>query len=114
MNPTKAKITAQQVLALDPTLKAAARADRQGSVIDVAGELDAETACAVATMASQEIMEVAADLGFGRPQAWQLSLGGSTWYVAFAREELLVSQGGVNKNPGALLKKLAKSCGAVT
>jgi len=114
VNPSKPKITAQQVLALDSSLKAAARADRQGSVIDVAGELDAETACAVATMASREIAEAAAELGFGRPQAWQLSVGASTWYVALGRDELLVSQGGVNKNPGALLKKLAKSCGAGT
>jgi DNA-binding response OmpR family regulator len=114
VNVNKPTFTAQHVLALDPSLKAAARADRQGSVLDMAGELDAETACAVATMATREIAEAAAELGFGRPYAWQLSVSGSTWYVALGREQLFVGQGAVNKNPGALLKKLAKSCGAGT
>ena len=112
MNLSKPKVSVQQLLQLDSSLKAGARADHHGSVIEAVGELDAETACAVATMAARDLAEAAAELGFGRLDAWQLSLGSSTWYVAIGRDDLVITQGGVNKNPGALLRKLAKSCGA--
>jgi len=111
VNPIKQKTSISQLLQLDGSLKAAARADRHGSVLEVVGELDAETAAAVATMAGRELAEAAAELGFGRPDAWQLSVGASTWYVALGRDELVITQGGVNKNPGATLRKLAKSAG---
>ena len=112
VNLSKPKVSVPQLLQLDSSLKAGARADHHGSVIEAVGELDAETACAVATMAARDLAEAAAELGFGRLDAWQLSLGSSTWYVAIGRDDLVITQGGVNKNPGALLRKLAKSCGA--
>lgn len=112
MNPIKPNNRSAQLLELDGSFKAGVRADRHGSVLDAVGELDAETAAAVAMMAARELAEAAAELGFGRPNAWQLSLGNSTWYVALGRDELIVMQGGVNKNPGAALRKLAKSAGA--
>jgi CheY-like chemotaxis protein len=112
VNLSKPKISVQQLLQLDSSLKAGARADRHGSVLEAVGELDAETACACATMAARDLAEAAAELGFGRLDAWQLSLGSSTWYVAIGRDDLVITQGGVNKNPGATLRKLAKSCGA--
>ena len=111
VNPSKPKISIQQLLQLDTSLKAGALAERHGSVLEAVGELDAETACAVATMAARELAEAAAELGFGRPSAWQLSVGASTWYVAIGRDELVITQGGVNKNPGGTLRKIAKSCG---
>lgn len=112
VNLSKPKISIQQLLQLDSSFKAGARADRHGSVLEAVGELDAETACAVATMAARDLAEAAAELGFGRLDAWQLSIGSSTWYVAVGRDDLVITQGGVNKNPGATLRKLAKSCGA--
>jgi hypothetical protein len=111
VNPSRFSPSVQQLLSLDPSLKAVARADRHGSVLECAGDGDAETACAVATMAARQVVEAAAELGFGRPTAWQLSLGNDTWYVAHSRDELVVGQGAISKNPGATLKKLAKSCG---
>jgi CheY-like chemotaxis protein len=111
VNPIKPNNRIPQLLQLDSSLKAGARADRHGSVIEAVGELDAETAAAVATMAARELAEAAAELGFGRPNAWQLSLGTSTWYVALGRDELVITQGGINKNPGVTLRKLAKSSG---
>lgn len=111
VNLSRPHPSAQQLLALDPSLKTMARADRQGSVLDAAGESDAETACAVATMAARDVMEACAELGFGRALSWQISLGASTWYVAHSQGELVIGQGAISKNPGVTLKKLAKSCG---
>jgi DNA-binding response OmpR family regulator len=100
-----------QLLTLDPSLKAVARADRQGSVLETTGEMDAETTCAVVTMALRQIADATAELGIGRPSAWHVSAGSSTWYVVQCRDELVLGAGGVNKNPIATLRKLAKSCG---
>jgi FixJ family two-component response regulator len=98
-----------QILTLDPTLRAAARANRQGSVLDLAGEMDAETACAAATMAARDVGDAAAELGLGRTSAWHVAVGSLTWYVAQSRDELVVAQGGVNKSPMVVLRKLARS-----
>lgn len=103
-----------QILALDPTVKATARADPQGSVLESAGEMDAETTCAVVTMALRQVADATAELGLGRPSAWHVSAGHCTWYVVQAREELLVTLGSLSKNPIATLRKVAKSCGVGT
>jgi CheY-like chemotaxis protein len=110
--PTKPTLT--QLLALDGSLKAAARADRQGSVLEASGEFDAETACAVAIMATRQVADASADLGLGAPSAWHLAAGNSTWYVVQCREELVLGFGGATKNPISTLRKLAKNCGVVT
>ncbi len=108
------KADLNQLLQLDPSIKGAARADQQGSVLESRGELDAETACAVANVALRQIVEATADLGLGRPSAWHVSLGGATWYVAQVRDEIFVARGTLHKNPISTLKKLSKACGAAT
>jgi len=108
------KLNLSQIIALDPTIKAVARADRQGSVLEASGEMDAETACAVATMAVRQIADATAELGLGRPSSWHISVGAQTWYVVQAREELVVTMGSVNKNPISTLKRVAKTCGVGT
>ncbi|HET9956813.1 MAG TPA: hypothetical protein VFQ61_20095, partial [Polyangiaceae bacterium] len=111
IEPKSDKADLHQLLLIDSSLKAAARADRQGGVLETAGEMDAETACAVALMASHEVSEAAAEIGLGRPAAWHVSLGNSTWYIVHCREELVVTFGSVTKNPASTLSKVAKSCG---
>ncbi|HEX2730598.1 MAG TPA: response regulator [Polyangiaceae bacterium] len=113
VSPNRSSPSAQQLLTSDHTLKAITRADRHGSVVDAAGEGDLESCAAVATIAAKSVLEAAAELGFGRPTAWQLSLGSSSWYVAHDRDELVIGHGGLNKNPGVTLRKLAKNCGAL-
>lgn len=113
VTPTKmTKFTAQQIQSSDGALKAAAIADRQGSVLDSTGEADAESLSAVATMANRHVFDVAEELGLGRASAWHVSTGAFTWYVVNAKDELVVGQGSPNKNPIATLRKIAKTCGA--
>jgi hypothetical protein len=114
VNPSKSsKTNLGQILALDPSFKAAARADRQGSVLESSGDFDAETSAAMVTMALRQIADATAELGLGRPAAWHVSFAASTWYVVQSREELVLTIGSANKNPISTLKKLAKSYGVV-
>jgi hypothetical protein len=101
----------KQILSGNANIKAAARTNQQGSVLEVAGEMDAETACAVAAMASQMVAEATSEAGLGPPSAWHVSLGTSTFYVVQDQEELVVMSGNASRNPATMLKTLAQSCG---
>jgi hypothetical protein len=65
-------------------------------------------------VASRHIEELAADLGLGDVSSWHLSMGKTTWYVANSLDEMVVAQGGTNKNPTATLNKIQESFGKRT
>jgi len=98
------------LLNLDPALRAVARADRHGSLQDSAGDMDAETACAVAMMAARHVGEASADLGLGQPTAWHVSVASSTWYVVHAHDSLFVAVGNHGRNALNTLRKLSREC----
>lgn len=100
----------QRILTGLPAISAIARADREGSVLDYAGAFDAETACAVATIASRPITEIVGELGLGDLQSWCVSMGDSTWYVVHQSRQLFVAQGTANKNPTTVLRKVEAGC----
>lgn len=104
--PSLDKLVTQQ-----SALQGAARAKKDGSVLDLTGQIDAETTCAVVTVASRQLEELAADLGLGDIASWHLSMGKSTWYVATSGEEMVVALGGPNKNPTSTLGKVEESFG---
>lgn len=112
MNATKPSlVNLVQIMSSESSIDAMARADRQGSVLDSTGRMDAETACAVATMAAREVAEAAAELGLGRPLGFQVSTVAAAFYVVHRADEILVGKGNANKNPIAVLRKVCKSCG---
>jgi CheY-like chemotaxis protein len=100
-----------QIISSESSIDAVARADRQGSVLDSTGRMDAETACAVATMAAREVAEAAAELGLGRPLGFHVSTVTGAFYVVHRADEILFAKGGPNKNPIAILRKVQKSSG---
>jgi hypothetical protein len=113
MNPTMSrKPDLRRILSADAGLEAIARADLRGTVLEVAGDLDGETACAVVAMAARQIAEATSDAGLGRPLSWHVSVGGSAWYVVHRQDQLVVVRGSANKSPTATLKKIANCCGA--
>jgi CheY-like chemotaxis protein len=115
VNATKPSfVNLVQIMSNESSLEAMARADRQGSVLDSTGRMDAETACAVATMAAREVAEAAAELGLGRPLGFQVSTHAAAFYVVHRADELLVGRGTANKNPIVILRKVCKSSGATT
>ena len=105
-------VNLNQLISAESSLEALARADRQGAVLECAGRMDAETACAVAVMAAREVSEAAAELGLGRPLAFHVSTVAASFYVVQRGDELFVGKGQSNKNPIGILRKVAKSCGA--
>ena len=109
--PLKAATSLDKLTSQSTALSGAARARKDGSVLDVAGEMDAETACAVVSVAARHMDELAADLGLGDLASWHLSLGKSTWYVVNTGDELVIGLGGPNKNPTSTLGKIEESCG---
>jgi DNA-binding response OmpR family regulator len=111
MKPLKPATSLDKLVTQQSALTGVARAKKDGSVVDLAGEIDAETACAVVTVAAHHIDELAADLGLGEISAWHLSVGKSTWYVATGSDEMLVAFGGPNKNPSSTLGKVEESFG---
>jgi hypothetical protein len=100
----------QRILTGVPAISAIARADQEGSVLDYAGSFDAETACAVATIASRPITEIVGELGLGDLQSWCVSMGDNTWYVVHQSRQLFVAQGTVSKNPTTVLRKVEAGC----
>lgn len=105
------KLNLNTLLTVDSTLRAVARADRQGGLLDSVGEFDAETVCAVAMMASRHVSDASEDLGLGRPTAWHVTVAASTWYVVHAPDSLIVAIGGQGRNAMSTLRKVAKECG---
>ncbi len=98
----------EELSAACPSLLGFTRADRHGSVVAMTGELDAETTCAVATLARQNTAAMAAELGLGEVRSWQISMGESTWYVVEEADGMVIARGEVTKNPSAILNKLNK------
>jgi DNA-binding response OmpR family regulator len=111
MKPIKPMLSLDKLVTQQNALSGAARARKDGSVLDVAGEIDGETTCAVVTVASRHIEELAAELGLGDVSGWHLSMGKTTWYVANSVDEMVVGLGGPNKNPTATLNRVQESFG---
>jgi hypothetical protein len=109
IKPLKPVTSIDKLVTQQNSLIGVARAKHDGSVLDLAGEIDAETACAVVTVASRHIEDLAADLGLGDVSSWHLSLGKSSWYVASSADEMVVAFGGPNKSPSSTLSKVEES-----
>jgi CheY-like chemotaxis protein len=104
-------INLDSIVGGDLAIDAVARAERDGSVLEISGQIDAETACAVALMAGREINEAASELGFSRPLGFHIATAEATWFVLHRRDELIVAKGPASKNPTSSLRKLSKACG---
>lgn len=110
MNEVKKPKTALTVLSALDALRGVARADDEGSVIELAGEMEAETLCAVATIVSHQMRSAAEELGLGEVQAWHVSLGKKSYYSATLPHGRFVAEGPLNKNAAGTLKRMADSC----
>jgi hypothetical protein len=89
-----------------PGLQSAARADENGRVVESAGPMDAEVACAVASLCAPHVAEIAALLGGGDVLRWCLTTQTMTACVAPLRGGLVVASAGPVKNPDALSRQL--------
>jgi len=110
----KAAVSLEKLVSQAGALAGAARARKDGSVLEATGEVDAETACAVVTVAARHLDELAADLGLGELRSWHLSAGKSSWYVVSSGDDMVVALGGASKTPMSTLLKVEESIGKRT
>lgn len=92
-------------------LRGAARANSGGSVEETAGQMDAETTCAVAVMCSPHLETAASLLQLGNLQGFALMSEKATLYVQRKGEDWVVATGEPNKSPDVQLKKIGQLAG---
>jgi hypothetical protein len=100
----------EAILGVAPGLTGAARADESGNVLDVTGQLDGESLCAVAAMCKVPL-ELASDIiGLGALRDFSFTFAQGALYVHHDDGFVAVS-GGPTKNPETIMKKLAQALG---
>lgn len=100
-----------QALLEDPDFWAVARANRAGTVLEKVGEMDADTVCAIASMAHQHFAAAAEMIGIGELNGWCIAEQDKTWYAHCLQDNFLVAVGGRKRNPVAGLVHLGEVCG---
>ena len=98
----------EQVLGVSPGLQAAARADGGGNVVEVAGQMDAESLCAVVALCRGSLDRAAELLELGPLRDWCFTYADSSLFVHHA-EAFVVVTGGSSKNPETTMKKIAQA-----
>jgi hypothetical protein len=98
------------VLGVAPGLTGAARADASGNVLEMAGQLDGESLCAVAAMCKLPLERASELLGLGGLRDFSFTFAHGALYVHHDDGFVAVS-GGPTKNPETVMKKLAQYLG---
>ena len=100
----------ETVLGVAPGLTGVARADASGNVLEMAGQLDSESLCAVAAMCKIPLERASELLGLGGLRDWSFAYAQGALYVHHD-EGLVAVNGGPTKNPETIMKKLAQMLG---
>jgi hypothetical protein len=98
----------EAVLGLAPGIVGAARADADGNVSEIAGQVDGESLCAVAAMSKAPLVKASEILGLGALRDWSFSYAHGALYVHHD-DGLVAVQGGATKAPETVMKKLAQA-----
>lgn len=80
--------------------------DHQGWVEKVTGDIDAETVCAVATMATPQMQRIAALMGMGHLRQWAVSGKGGAVYTVLTPGKTIAAVGNPTHNLDAVLRLL--------
>ena len=97
------------LLAVSPGLKTAVRTDLKGSVLDVAGQGDAESLCAVAAMVQSTLAESEGLFGLGELQAWSLSTSDLAVFAFRHQGRMMAVSGEPSKSPEGVLRRILAS-----
>jgi hypothetical protein len=103
----------QPLLALSTDLRAVARADRQGNVVDRAGAEDAESLCAIVSMGATAIERAGELLGLGARLSYSLSGKKLALYVHERSDGFVVAIGEPHKNVDSTMVKLSEKIGSM-
>ena len=80
-----------------------------GEALEAAGELDAETLCAVATVSAKQLRAIGELLSAGNLERWYVVTEGHAYYVSERPGGRLVAIGEPTKAPEATSKALHKA-----
>ena len=97
------------LLKVAPNLKVAAKSDSGGNAIEVAGDGDGESVCAVTAMCASPVSRLGELLGLGSPESWSVVTDKVALYVQQDGDSFVSVLGNSNKNPDQILTKLAKA-----
>lgn len=87
-------------------LQGIAVCDHQGWVEGVAGQVDAETVCAVVTMSTPQMRRIAALMGMGDVRQWAIGGKEGTVYTVVTPGKTIAAVGNATNNPDAVLRLL--------
>jgi hypothetical protein len=102
----------ESVLGVAPGLVGAAKADAGGNVLEIAGQLDGESLCAVAAMCKVPLERCAELLDLGELCDFSFTYGQGALYVHHDDEGFVAVVGSATKNPETIMKKLGQVIGA--
>lgn len=100
------------VLGVAPGLTGAAKADATGNVLDMAGQLDGESLCAVAAMCKVPLERASELLGLGGLLDFSFTYAQGALYVHHDDEGFVAVTGSATKNPETIMKKLGQILGS--
>jgi hypothetical protein len=98
------------ILTVAPGLHGAARSDESGNVVEAAGQLDAESLCAVAAMCKVPLEAASQLLGLGGLRDFSFSYSQGAFYVHHDGGFVCVV-GGPSKTPETIMKKIGQAAG---
>jgi hypothetical protein len=101
--------SAARLLASSPGLKTAVRTDLKGSVLDVAGQGDAESLCAVTAMVQSTLSGSEELFGLGELQAWSLSTADIAVFAFVHQGRMMAVSGEPSKSPEGVLRRVLAS-----
>jgi hypothetical protein len=102
--------TIESILTVAPGLTGAARSDASGNVVETAGQLDAESLCAVSAMCKVPLEAAADALGLGGLRDFSFSYAQGAFYVHH-EDGFVCVVGGPSKSPETVMKKIATAAG---
>jgi hypothetical protein len=99
----------EPVLGVAPGLVGAARADHNGNVLELTGNLDGESLCAVAAMVKVPLEKASELLGLGGLRDWSFAHGAGALYVHQESDSMVAVTGTPTKNPETTMKKISQA-----
>ncbi len=96
------------ILTVAPGLHGAARSDGSGNVVEAAGQLDAESLCAVAAMCKVPLEAASEQLGLGAVRDFSFSYAQGAFYVHHD-DGFVCVVGGPSRSPETVMKKIAQA-----
>ncbi len=103
--------TLEKTLRSISLLRGIARSDSDANILESAGDMEADTAAAIAVMSQEPLETIGAVLGMGAVQGWGIVSDSASLFVQTTSEGYVVASGGSDDAPEVTLKKMVSAFG---